>query len=142
MIDQLEVENQQLRSTIEHLNTKQQVGNNHHSGDDTKKPKFKVASAKPAPRLYCDICDVFDSHDTEDCPQQSMQPADEHDDVATHSRYNLRSSASATSATTAAVTVSSSAANRAYCDLCESFGHEEVDCPSKSQEKNQSEEEF
>lgn len=130
LIDYLETENEQLKADIEILkqNQSNSENNNNHS-EKTKKPKFKVATAKPAPRLYCDICDLFDSHDTEDCPQQSMPIEDE---LSSHSRYNQ-------------VSVTTTAGNnRAYCDLCESFGHDEVDCKKALEQKatDTSDEEF
>ena len=56
-----------------------------------------------APRLF----DVFDVHDPEDCPTQAMQISDEE----THTRNRGQRGAV-----------------RAYCDVCESFGHESKDC--------------
>lgn len=152
LIEYLESENEQLKCNYEFLSQQyaELAESRAGSGADqqqlngttnsTTAGKFKVASTKAAPRLYCDICDLFDMHDTDDCPQQSMQTeavigsANEFD---THSRHN------------AASTI-----NRAYCDLCEQFGHDEADCPnvntqstdqassSPSHNKHASDEEF
>jgi len=60
-------------------------------------------------------------HETEDCPQQMMQE----EESSLHSKHD-----------------SKNIVIRAYCDLCEQFGHEEVDCTSKIDEKAPSDEEF
>jgi hypothetical protein len=44
---------------------------------------------------------------------------------ATHTRYNAAKSS-----------------NRVYCDLCEQFGHEEVDCTANQDKNAPSDEEF
>ena len=58
------------------------------------------------------------------------------DDLAAHSRFNNNQVVGSSSST--------SAANRAYCDLCESFGHEESECTQSAAkyQKNASDEEF
>ena len=83
----MESENKSLTSQIEVLKeTSHEVGSE-SNGIIKSSSSFKVATAKPAPRLYCDICDIFDSHETEDCPKQSML-GDTEDEISSHSKYN------------------------------------------------------
>ncbi len=118
----LQSENESLIAQIESI--KQEIQNQHQFNTQTlNESNTKVeqkTNSRIAPRLFCDICDEFDLHDTEDCPQQNMQ---QDDDRALHSNYN-----------------SVKQSNRAYCDLCESFGHEEADC--KGTQKAVSDDEF
>lgn len=62
-------------------------------------------SRTPAPRLFCDICEVFDLHETDDCPRQAM------DDSPPATHYH-----------------GSRDEQRAYCTICEVFGHTTEDC--------------
>ncbi|XP_065200796.1 CAP-Gly domain-containing linker protein 1-like isoform X3 [Planococcus citri] len=68
---------------------------------ECRKPKFI------APRQFCDICDVFDLHETEDCPKQSNSspPPTKRD-------------------TTSKV----KPPPRPYCENCEIFGHDTLQC--------------
>ncbi len=124
MISLLENDNESLLNQIESLQQEiAQQGDYQVEESESVEEKNKTGfSSKVAPRLFCDICDEFDLHDTEDCPQQNMSQQ-EADDQAAHSKYNATKQIS-----------------RAYCDLCESFGHEEVDC--NKTDKAPSDEEF
>lgn len=117
LIAEIELENEQLRNEIDQLKKMKELNSNNATlGNSSKAPSHKSSSNKPAPRLFCDICDQFDLHDTEDCPQQSMPDQNE---KITHSNYNAIQST-----------------NRAYCDLCEEFGHEEDNCPNINKSNN------
>lgn len=99
---------------------------------DFNKPQLKKSnSVKSAPRLFCDICDEFDLHDTNDCPQQYSTLAEQKLELETHTKYNAHTTGNSL--------------NRAYCDLCEQFGHDESECPMQNaQQANKvaSDEEF
>ncbi|XP_015603159.1 restin homolog isoform X2 [Cephus cinctus] len=62
---------------------------------------------KAAPRMFCDICDQFDLHDTEDCPRQAQDFVEP--DLAPKSPKKPP-------------------VERPYCDNCEMFGHDTLDC--------------
>ena len=117
-----ELETTKSYASLQHSN--HENGNSEISKSDSK---FKIASSKPAPRLYCDICDMFDLHETEDCPVQG-ELSNEHE---THSKYNYTSLNDNQTTTTTYKPVN----NRAYCDVCEQFGHEEVNCSNTNNEK-------
>ena len=100
---------------------------------ETKKRSDSTNSAtrkQVAPRLFCDICDVWDQHDTEDCPQQSSLAAELQQERSAHSVTTSLAAADALH--------SFKPTNRAYCDRCEEFGHEEDACPQKSLTSNTS----
>ena len=129
----VETEREQLLEEIHFLKSQQHnsttSNGDSYSQDQTQQPQLKKSnSIKSAPRMFCDICDEFDLHDTDDCPQQYSTLSETKLEQETHSKYNAGSSGN----------------NRAYCDLCESFGHEESECHMQNHgnKEAQSDEEF
>uniref|UniRef100_A0A8C8H8R5 CAP-Gly domain-containing protein n=1 Tax=Oncorhynchus tshawytscha TaxID=74940 RepID=A0A8C8H8R5_ONCTS len=95
VIVDLQKKNEELKGKLEKMAEAALNGNN--ASDFNKGPSKK----KVPPRLFCDICDCFDLHDTEDCPTQMQMP-----DSPPHTTYH-----------------GSKDEERAYCDICEAFGH-------------------
>uniref|UniRef100_A0A8C7PRD1 CAP-Gly domain-containing protein n=1 Tax=Oncorhynchus mykiss TaxID=8022 RepID=A0A8C7PRD1_ONCMY len=96
VIVDLQKKNEELKGKLEKMAEAALNGNN-ASDSFNKDPSKK----KVPPRLFCDICDCFDLHDTEDCPTQMQMP-----DSPPHTTYH-----------------GSKDEERAYCDICEAFGH-------------------
>uniref|UniRef100_A0A8C7F3S8 CAP-Gly domain containing linker protein 1 n=1 Tax=Oncorhynchus kisutch TaxID=8019 RepID=A0A8C7F3S8_ONCKI len=96
VIVDLQKKNEELKGKLEKMAEAALNGNN-ASDSYNKGPSKK----KVPPRLFCDICDCFDLHDTEDCPTQMQMP-----DSPPHTTYH-----------------GSKDEERAYCDICEAFGH-------------------
>ncbi|XP_070993342.1 CAP-Gly domain-containing linker protein 1 isoform X2 [Oncorhynchus clarkii lewisi] len=102
VIVDLQKKNEELKGKLEKMAEAALNGNNaseldNYDGSFNKDPSKK----KVPPRLFCDICDCFDLHDTEDCPTQMQMP-----DSPPHTTYH-----------------GSKDEERAYCDICEAFGH-------------------
>ncbi|XP_031685902.1 CAP-Gly domain-containing linker protein 1 isoform X10 [Oncorhynchus kisutch] len=102
VIVDLQKKNEELKGKLEKMAEAALNGNNaseldNYDGSYNKGPSKK----KVPPRLFCDICDCFDLHDTEDCPTQMQMP-----DSPPHTTYH-----------------GSKDEERAYCDICEAFGH-------------------
>jgi hypothetical protein len=122
----VEAEKEQLLEEINFLRSQQHNFTATNGDSDSREPSQqsqlkKSNSINKAPRMFCDICDEFDLHDTDDCPQQYSTLAETKQEQETHSKYNATSSGN----------------NRAYCDLCESFGHEESECQMQIHGNNQ-----
>uniref|UniRef100_A0A4W5RRY8 CAP-Gly domain containing linker protein 1 n=1 Tax=Hucho hucho TaxID=62062 RepID=A0A4W5RRY8_9TELE len=96
VIVDLQKKNEDLKGKLEKMAEASLNGNNASDGFNEGPSKKKVP-----PRLFCDICDCFDLHDTEDCPTQMQMP-----DSPPHTTYH-----------------GSKDEERAYCDICEAFGH-------------------
>ncbi|GFS02320.1 CAP-Gly domain-containing linker protein 1 [Elysia marginata] len=75
------------------------------AGDHIDMENLPPTHSRAPPRLFCDICDMFDLHDTEDCPKQAMSSSPE------PTRYH-----------------GDARQARAYCEICEVFGHWTTDC--------------
>uniref|UniRef100_A0A8C7LVR5 CAP-GLY domain containing linker protein 1a n=1 Tax=Oncorhynchus mykiss TaxID=8022 RepID=A0A8C7LVR5_ONCMY len=102
VIVDLQKKNEDLKGKLEKMAEASLNGNNaseldNYDGGFNEGPSKK----KVPPRLFCDICDCFDLHDTEDCPTQMQMP-----DSPPHTAYH-----------------GSKDEERAYCDICEAFGH-------------------
>uniref|UniRef100_A0A673YHD7 CAP-Gly domain containing linker protein 1 n=1 Tax=Salmo trutta TaxID=8032 RepID=A0A673YHD7_SALTR len=102
VIVDLQKKNEELKGKLEKMAEAALNGNNaseldNYDGGFNKGPSKK----KVPPRLFCDICDCFDLHDTEECPTQMQMP-----DSPPHTTYH-----------------GSKDEERAYCDICEAFGH-------------------
>ncbi|XP_055775778.1 CAP-Gly domain-containing linker protein 1-like isoform X6 [Salvelinus fontinalis] len=102
VIVDLQKKNEDLKGKLEKMAEASLNGNNareldNYDGGFNEGPSKK----KVPPRLFCDICDCFDLHDTEDCPTQMQMP-----DSPPHTTYH-----------------GSKDEERAYCDICEAFGH-------------------
>uniref|UniRef100_A0A673YHL4 CAP-Gly domain containing linker protein 1 n=1 Tax=Salmo trutta TaxID=8032 RepID=A0A673YHL4_SALTR len=96
VIVDLQKKNEELKGKLEKMAEAALNGNNASDGFNKGPSKKKVP-----PRLFCDICDCFDLHDTEECPTQMQMP-----DSPPHTTYH-----------------GSKDEERAYCDICEAFGH-------------------
>uniref|UniRef100_A0A8C8JJH6 CAP-Gly domain-containing protein n=1 Tax=Oncorhynchus tshawytscha TaxID=74940 RepID=A0A8C8JJH6_ONCTS len=102
VIVDLQKKNEELKGKLEKMAEAALNGNNASELDNYDSSFNKGPSKKKVPpRLFCDICDCFDLHDTEDCPTQMQMP-----DSPPHTTYH-----------------GSKDEERAYCDICEAFGH-------------------
>uniref|UniRef100_A0A4W5NPK2 CAP-Gly domain containing linker protein 1 n=1 Tax=Hucho hucho TaxID=62062 RepID=A0A4W5NPK2_9TELE len=102
VIVDLQKKNEELKGKLEKMAEAALNGNNTSELDNYDSGFNKGPSKKKVPpRLFCDICDCFDLHDTEDCPTQMQMP-----DSPPHTTYH-----------------GSKDEERAYCDICEAFGH-------------------
>ena len=77
-------------------------------------------------RSYCDICEEFDLHDTEDCLKQSSDYQEMNEHSTKMSGLNGGESFAFTPSKPGGKKVKPPP--RAYCEKCEEFGHETVEC--------------
>ncbi|XP_064882728.1 CAP-Gly domain-containing linker protein 1 isoform X6 [Oncorhynchus nerka] len=101
VIVDLQKKNEELKGKLEKMAEAALNGNNASELDNYDGFNKGPSKKKVPPRLFCDICDCFDLHDTEDCPTQMQMP-----DSPPHTTYH-----------------GSKDEERAYCDICEAFGH-------------------
>ncbi|CDQ80321.1 unnamed protein product [Oncorhynchus mykiss] len=101
VIVDLQKKNEELKGKLEKMAEAALNGNNASELDNYDGFNKDPSKKKVPPRLFCDICDCFDLHDTEDCPTQMQMP-----DSPPHTTYH-----------------GSKDEERAYCDICEAFGH-------------------
>uniref|UniRef100_A0A8C8H766 CAP-Gly domain-containing protein n=1 Tax=Oncorhynchus tshawytscha TaxID=74940 RepID=A0A8C8H766_ONCTS len=101
VIVDLQKKNEELKGKLEKMAEAALNGNNASELDNYDSFNKGPSKKKVPPRLFCDICDCFDLHDTEDCPTQMQMP-----DSPPHTTYH-----------------GSKDEERAYCDICEAFGH-------------------
>ncbi|XP_064793333.1 CAP-Gly domain-containing linker protein 1 isoform X6 [Oncorhynchus masou masou] len=106
VIVDLQKKNEELQGKLEKMAEAALNGNNASELDNYDGFNKGPSKKKVPPRLFCDICDCFDLHDTEDCPTQMQMP-----DSPPHTAYH-----------------GSKDEERAYCDICEAFGHSTDSC--------------
>ncbi|XP_074493969.1 CAP-Gly domain-containing linker protein 1 isoform X7 [Sebastes fasciatus] len=107
VIIDLQRKNEEQKGKLETMAAAALNGNNPSQLDNHDSHDKEPAKKKLPPRLFCDICDCFDLHDTEDCPTQMQMP-----DSPQHTTYHG----------------SKGGGERAYCDICEVFGHWTESC--------------